>query len=136
MSEVSALYSSGSPEAYKPQGQKASPDGSRQAAQAGGNSLPPAVSSPARPVVAKVDFSQQEQMAEKVREAVAQMNEYIQASQRDLRFSIDQDSGETVVKVLDRRTQEVIRQIPDDIFLNLARNLRVNEPVHFFSEQA
>lgn len=136
MSEVTMLHSAGSPQAYKAKGgQDASPDVSRQAAQAGGKGLPPTVSTP-QPVVKKVDFSQQEQLAEQLREAVAQMNEYIQATQRDLRFTVDQDSGETIVRVLDRQTQEVIRQIPDDVFLNLARNLHVNEPVHFFSEQA
>ncbi|WP_232522437.1 flagellar protein FlaG [Marinimicrobium alkaliphilum] len=136
MSEVTMLHSAGQPQAYKARtGQDASPDVSRQAAQAGGKVLPPTVSAP-QPVVKKVEVNQQEQLAEQLREAVAQMNEYIQATQRDLRFTVDQDSGETIVRVLDRQTQEVIRQIPDEVFLNLARNLRVNEPVHFFSEQA
>jgi len=67
--------------------------------------------------------------AEKIQAAVAHMNEYIQASQRDLMFSFDEESGHTVVKVLDRRTQEVIRQIPDDIFLQLARTLSPDDPI-------
>lgn len=61
-------------------------------------------------------------MINKVKSAVAQMNEYIQSTQRDLHFSFDAEAGETVIKVLDRKTQDVIRQIPDEIFFeNCAR---------------
>jgi len=73
---------------------------------------------------------------EKVQAAVAQMNEYIQSTQRDLNFTYDPGSGETVVKVLDRSTQEVIRQIPDEIFLRLAQQLTPDEPVSLISAQA
>ena len=71
-------------------------------------------------------------------DAVTQMNEFIQSTQRDLRFNIDRETGETVVKVIDRQTEEVIRQIPDEIFLKLARHLDENrdEPVHLFNGQA
>lgn len=75
-------------------------------------------------------------MQEKVQAAVAQMNEYIQSTQRDLNFTYDPNSGETVVKVLDRTTQEVIRQIPDEIFLRLAQRLDIEEPGKLFSAQA
>jgi flagellar protein FlaG len=64
---------------------------------------------------------------------VAHMNEYIQSTQRDLQFNYDPDSGQTVVKVVDRSTQEVIRQIPDEIFLRLAETLGSNEPIQLFS---
>lgn len=73
---------------------------------------------------------------ERVQAAVAQMNEYIQSTQRDLNFSYDPDSGETVVKVLDRSTQEVIRQIPNEIFLHLAQTLNKEDPVQLISAQA
>lgn len=73
---------------------------------------------------------------EKVQAAVAQMNEYIQSTQRDLNFSYDPDSGETVVKVLDRTTQEVIRQIPDETFLRLAQRMSIEDPGMLFSAKA
>lgn len=137
MSEVTTLSSSNRPEPYEVKAaRQTSPDSTRQAAKEDGKTLPPSVS----PALTRIDgasrIEQQEQMADSVRAAVAQMNEYVQATQRDLRFSIDRDSGETIVKVLDRQTEEVIRQIPDEIFLKLARSLSVNEPVHFFSERA
>jgi len=138
MSEVTTLNSNARPELYGVKGgRQASPDTTRQAAKEGGKSLPPSVSlEPAKRSYAEKQGERQAQMADNVRDAVAQMNEYIQATQRDLRFSVDEASGETVVKVLDRQTEEVIRQIPDETFLELARNLSVDEPVHFFSEQA
>lgn len=98
-----------------------------------GNDLPPAAeaarSLPKDPVNSQA-------VQEQVQAAVAQMNEYIQSTQRDLNFSYDPDSGETVVKVLDRTTQEVIRQIPDEIFLRLAQTHTPDEPGQLFSAQA
>lgn len=97
----------------------------------GGKALPP---QPAPPVVDTREVREQaEAIQANVRAAVAQMNEYIQSTQRDLQFNYDPDSGQTVVKVLDRSTQEVIRQIPDEIFLRLAETLGANEPIQLFS---
>ena len=72
-------------------------------------------------------------MQEKVQAAVTQINEFIQSSQRDLHFSYDAESGNTIVKVIDRNTQEVIRQIPDQIFLKLAQTLDPETPLSLFS---
>ncbi|AQT59450.1 flagellar protein FlaG [Cellvibrio sp. PSBB023] len=98
-----------------------------------GNDLPP-IAEAAKPVAVETVNSQAVQ--EKVQAAVAQMNEYIQSTQRDLNFTYDPSSGETVVKVLDRSTQEVIRQIPDEVFLHLAQQLTPDEPVSLISAQA
>lgn len=98
-----------------------------------GNDLPPAAEA-ARSIPRDTAISQAVQ--ERVQAAVAQMNEYIQSTQRDLNFTYDPESGETVVKVLDRATQEVIRQIPDEIFLRLAQHLDPDEPGKLFSAQA
>lgn len=76
------------------------------------------------------------EMGARVQAAVAQMNKYIQSTQRDLHFSYDQGSGETVVKVLDRATQDVIRQIPDAIFLKLAQRIDSEGALHLLSAQA
>ena len=64
-----------------------------------------------------------EQSTARVEKAVEQLNEYAQSFQRDLRFSMDEDLGRTIVRVVDRTTQEVIRQIPNETALRLARNL-------------
>ncbi|WP_347330269.1 flagellar protein FlaG [Marinimicrobium locisalis] len=134
MSEVSFLQSSASYESPDPKRLRpASPDSTRQAAEEGGKVLPPSVSS----IPQQNSRSSETQQLPEVEEAVTQMNEYIQSTQRDLRFSIDEELGETIVKVVDRQTDEVIRQIPDEVFLELARRLQDSmEPLHFFNEQA
>ncbi len=86
--------------------------------------------------VEKAHHADLKEMQEHVEAAVAQMNEYIQSTQRDLHFSYDKASGETVVKVLDRSTQEVIRQIPDETFLKLAHTKDVDGNFQLFSAQA
>lgn len=58
-----------------------------------------------------------------VQSAVSQISDFVQNFQRDLQFSVDQDSGRTVIKVVDSETQEVIRQIPPEDLLRMARNL-------------
>lgn len=75
-------------------------------------------------------------IGERVQAAVAQMNQFIQSTQRDLHFSYDRASGETVVRVLDRVTQDVIRQIPDDIFLKLAQSFDSQGSLHLLNAKA
>jgi len=62
--------------------------------------------------------------AEKLESAVASINDYVQSIQRDLQFSVDEDLNETVIKVVDRDSGELIRQIPEEVFLELARKLK------------
>ena len=95
-----------------------------------GNPLPTSAET-AKPVHADV-----KDMQAHVEAAVAQMNEFIQSTQRDLHFSYDKAAGETVVKVLDRKTQEVIRQIPDETFLKLAQIKDSEGNFQLFSAQA
>lgn len=71
--------------------------------------------------------------AERVEEAVANLNEYVQSVQRDLQFRLDDNSGKTVITVYDRSTEEVVRQIPDDVVLRLARDLQQDVPISLFN---
>ncbi|HID44917.1 MAG TPA: flagellar protein FlaG [Chromatiaceae bacterium] len=64
---------------------------------------------------------------QKVSEAVGKLNEYVQAIRRELKFSIDEKSGRTVITVLDSQTKEIIRQIPPEEVVSLSRNLGVKE---------
>jgi len=52
-----------------------------------------------------------------------QIESYLRANGRDLQFSVDQDTGRTVVTVRDSSTGEVIRQIPDVEALRIAQSL-------------
>ena len=58
-----------------------------------------------------------------IADAVSKLNDYVQNVQRNLSFSVDKDSGETVIKVYDAQTKEVIRQIPPDETLKLAASI-------------
>lgn len=65
--------------------------------------------------------------------AVSQLNDFVQNVQRDLQFEVNNDLGETIVRVVDQKTQEVIRQIPDEVALRLAENLQQDEPLTLFN---
>jgi len=60
---------------------------------------------------------------EELSAAVEKIQEFVSSAARDIKFSIDKDSGQTVVKVIDRETQDVIRQIPSQEMLDLAQAL-------------
>ncbi|MEZ5565136.1 MAG: flagellar protein FlaG [Gammaproteobacteria bacterium] len=58
---------------------------------------------------------------EQVRQAVEQIQSYLNDSQRQLEFQIDDGSGRTVVRVVNPDTHELIRQIPSEEVLTLSR---------------
>jgi len=60
---------------------------------------------------------------EQVEEAVQQIEQFTQTLSQNLKFSIDEDTGKTVVKIVDIQTQEVIRQIPSEEAITIARTL-------------
>ena len=72
---------------------------------------------------------------EQVTSAVSKISDFVQNLQRDLQFSVDQDSGRTVIKVVDSETEQVIRQIPSEEMLRIAERLDSPESL-MFSEQA
>jgi flagellar protein FlaG len=56
-------------------------------------------------------------------EAVKTVNDFVKTVNNSLQFSIDDDTGVTVVKVIDSATKEVIKQIPSKEMLELAKAL-------------
>jgi flagellar protein FlaG len=70
---------------------------------------------------------------EELSAAVSQLNDYVQNVQRDLQFEVDNDLGQTIVRVVDQQTQEVIRQIPDEVAMRLAEKLQQDEPLTLFN---
>ncbi|EBA01038.1 flagellar protein FlaG [Marinobacter sp. ELB17] len=74
-----------------------------------------------------------ESQKEKLSSAVSQLNSYVQHVQRDLQFEVDSELGQVIVKVVDQKTQQVIRQMPDELALRLAENLQQDEPLTFFN---
>ena len=60
---------------------------------------------------------------QEVLEAVQNLNDFVQNTKRELNFSVDEQTGKTVVKVIDFETKKVIRQIPADEILQLAQRV-------------
>ncbi|MEM8491649.1 MAG: flagellar protein FlaG [Pseudomonadota bacterium] len=56
-----------------------------------------------------------------VAEATRNIADYIQTVSRSLQISVDGDLGETVITVFDSSTEEVVRQIPSEEVLEMAR---------------
>jgi len=65
---------------------------------------------------APLQRQQLESMAEKLQDFVGSLN-------KGLEFSVDKDSGRDVIKVIDRDSQEVLRQYPSEEVLDLIANL-------------
>ena len=60
---------------------------------------------------------------ESIHEAVSRINDYVQNLQRSLQFTVDEESGKDVVTVLDKQTEEIIRQFPSEEVLQIARRI-------------
>ncbi|MES2153172.1 MAG: flagellar protein FlaG [Pseudomonadota bacterium] len=60
---------------------------------------------------------------DQVKEAVASINKSLQTLSQDLVFTVDHDSNRTIVKVVDQKTKEVIRQIPTPEALEISKAL-------------
>jgi len=58
---------------------------------------------------------------EEVVQAVTQIADYVQSISRDLQFRVDEQIGTTVITVVDSETDEIIRQIPAEEAVSLAR---------------
>ncbi|MFV1939551.1 flagellar protein FlaG [Pseudomonas luteola] len=67
--------------------------------------------------------------------AVSHIKEFAQEAQHNLHFELDEESGQVVVNVVDQDTGKLIRQLPSEEALKLARNLKdLNS--FLFSEKA
>ena len=76
------------------------------------------------PEMVEAQQQSQEVSQEKAKEVVEQLNKHAQAVNRDLFFSVDEDSGKTVIKVVNADTAELVRQIPSEEVLRLSETIR------------
>lgn len=119
--------------AAQPVAIKKSANAERQTVAAdAGTDLPPATAS-AQEAAQKQALQEAQQATqevsqqvseEKAREVVEQLNNHAQLVNRDLHFSVDDDSGRTVIKVVNSETAELIRQIPSEEVLKLSETIR------------
>lgn len=62
-------------------------------------------------------------LEKQLEEAVSNMQEFVQAINRDLNFSLDDTTGRLVVKVVDSKSGDLIRQMPSEEALSLVKRL-------------
>jgi flagellar protein FlaG len=82
----------------------------------------PAQAAPAVAEKADLQFDARE-LRSRVEEAIDRLNEQMAANGRDLRFSIDARLDRTIVTVRSSVSGEIVRQIPDDAMLRVARSI-------------
>lgn len=71
----------------------------------------------------KLPEQKEPENTEEISNAVKDINNFFQAAQRSLGFSIDEASGHMVMQIKDTETNEVIRQIPGEDAIKLAKRL-------------
>ena len=80
--------------------------------------------------VTAVEKTKEDPAVEKIEdldEVVKSLNEQVQSVQRNLQFSIDEATGKQVVIVSDAKTDDVIRQLPSEEALELAKRMMEKE---------
>lgn len=80
-----------------------------------GNARPPSGSIPPPAPIELPDLTQ----------AVAALNQFLSDSQRSFRFVLDESTGQTIVRIMNPETGELVRQIPSEDVLAGARALRI-----------
>jgi flagellar protein FlaG len=58
-----------------------------------------------------------------VQEAIQRLNQQMRQNNRDLHFSLDNQVGRMVITVRSRESGEFVRQIPDEVVMNVARHI-------------
>ena len=64
------------------------------------------------------------QQHENLESMVSGLNDLVHELHRELQFSLDDESGEVVIKVIDRETDTVVRQLPPEEVLKLRKRLQ------------
>ena len=61
--------------------------------------------------------------AEQLGKIVSQLQSQVNSAGSDLQFSVDHDTGKSVVKVMDQSTQKVIWQFPSEQALQISKDI-------------
>lgn len=95
------------------------PEGGRQELQANGKVLPTGDMQPQPKVINR----------EELAASVSRLNDHARAINRDLQFTVDEELNKVIVKVYNSETRELIRQIPSEEALAIARHLARDEGI-------
>lgn len=70
-----------------------------------------------------------------ISEVAERLNEFVKSIGRDLNFSVDKDIDRVVITVTDTQTDEVVRKIPTEEALAVAKDIEANMSL-LFNEEA
>lgn len=68
--------------------------------------------------------SQNPATQEEVKNEIETLQQFNQSINRSLQFEVDEELGVTIVRVIDKDTEELIRQFPPEELINLTRRLK------------
>ena len=97
--------------------------------QANGNSVP--VESLAQLKAAEAQLKQDEanqqeseQSQSLIEESIESVANFVNSVSKNVDFLVDEDSGRTVIKIIDVKSQELIRQFPSDEIISMATRIK------------
>jgi flagellar protein FlaG len=61
-------------------------------------------------------------------DALSSITQYMDSHSRELRFQLDENVSGPIITVLDRETREIVRQIPTEEVIRVARYIAENAP--------
>jgi uncharacterized FlaG/YvyC family protein len=73
--------------------------------------------------ISKQQVTEQPIAQEKLEDVVSELNQMMSSVQRDLSFSIDENSGREVISIYEKGTDILIRQLPSEEALKILENL-------------
>jgi len=92
-----------------------------QGASGSKESAAPPATAPMRPQA--VAPTQAPLSRDAVKQVANQINDFLRSSSSNLQFTVDGDTSDVVVRIVDSQTKEVIRQIPSEEMLAISKSL-------------
>jgi flagellar protein FlaG len=74
--------------------------------------------------------------AEQLGKIVSQLQSQVNSSAANLQFSVDHDTGKSVIKVMDTSTNTVIWQFPSEQALQMSRDIERSQKGSMINQQA
>lgn len=87
------------------------------------NTEPSETMTQSQAIVVEAEQKLETKKKEELHKAVKELNEYVKSMDRGLSFHLDEESGRQVITVIEVSSGDIIRQIPDEKMLEVAREL-------------
>jgi flagellar protein FlaG len=83
----------------------------------------PALPGSTRSTESGASAKKREPKPEELKAAVKDIQEFVSTVTTDLRFVVDKETGRLIVSVVDSKTQQILRQIPSEDIMKIAKNI-------------